>query len=152
MDGGRTWTLLDSTDNTKPFAQRDHAFVGTTGYKVVVDPVLSPQGQIIVYAALSDNTSIAKGGIWVSRDGGLTWTNGQNGTPGRGNQATDVLLDLTSVDAVNHNVQKIYATFRGEGVFQSPNQGTAWNLLTGGAQNPNIRDGDFFPNPPAIPV
>ena len=26
MDGGATWTLLDSTDNTLPFAQRDHRF------------------------------------------------------------------------------------------------------------------------------
>ena len=41
MDGGATWTLLDSTDNTLPFAQRDHLFATTAArraFKVVVDP------------------------------------------------------------------------------------------------------------------
>src|SRR5262249_53677079 len=38
LDGGQSWTLLDSTDNTKPFATRDHAFLGTSIYKIVVDP------------------------------------------------------------------------------------------------------------------
>src|SRR5204863_6274375 len=31
MDGGATWTLLDSTDNTLPFAQRDHVFAKNGG-------------------------------------------------------------------------------------------------------------------------
>src|SRR5262249_17050939 len=29
MDGGATWSILDSTDNTLPLAQRDHKFLGT---------------------------------------------------------------------------------------------------------------------------
>ena len=30
---------------------RDREFVGTTAFKVVVDPQLTPTGQVIIYAA-----------------------------------------------------------------------------------------------------
>ena len=59
MDGGTTWTLLDSTDNVDSSgnflpidsASRNREFVGMTVNKVVVDPKLSPTGQVIIYAA-----------------------------------------------------------------------------------------------------
>src|SRR5207249_23585 len=61
MDGGATWTLLDSTVNVdtsrNPLpitdTRRDHKFFGTTSFKILVDPRLSPAGEVIVYAALS---------------------------------------------------------------------------------------------------
>ena len=59
MDGGATWNLYDSTDNVDASgnllpinsASRDRTFVGTTSFKVVVDPQLTPDGQVIIYAA-----------------------------------------------------------------------------------------------------
>jgi subtilisin-like proprotein convertase family protein len=135
-DGGATWTLLDSTDNTLPFAQRDHRFAqGTTAFKVVVDPRLSPTGDVIVYAALSG--SDAHNGIWRSLDTGRTW---QRLLAGR---ATDVLLDPNSGTGVlGGNLQVVYAAVAGLGVFSSPNRGQTFNLVAGGVGNPLIRDAD----------
>src|SRR5262249_57018368 len=70
LDGGTTWNLYDSTNNVDasgnllPISStsRDRAFVGSTAFKVVVDPQLTPNGQVIIYAALSGNN----GGIWRS--------------------------------------------------------------------------------------
>ncbi len=169
MDGGATWTLLDSTTNTdatgNPLlmgdANRDHEFLGATAYKIVVDPHPTPAGEVIVYMALSDTaTSLAHtnnvgvGGIWQSLDTGKHWTLMMAG------QATDVTLDLASghVDAVNNptgNLDIVYAAFRGvngtngaAGVYQSPNRGVVWNALAGGVGNPQIRD----INPPLNPA
>ncbi len=79
MDGGRTWQVLDSTDNVDTSgnllpinsALRDHEFVGTTAFRVIVDPVAEPNGQMIVYAALGGNG--ANAGIWRSLDSGGHW-------------------------------------------------------------------------------
>jgi subtilisin-like proprotein convertase family protein len=138
MDGGATWTLLDSTDNTKTPAQRDHKFVGTTSFKVVVDPVLSPTG-VIVYAVLSGTN----GGIWVSHDTGAHWTQTLAG------QATDLVLTPSSADSTTGNLRVVYAAIRGTGVFISQNGGTSWNLMAGGVGDPLIRS-DVTGN--AIPV
>jgi subtilisin-like proprotein convertase family protein len=144
-DAGQTWTLLDSTDNTKPFAQRDHAFVGAIVNKIVVDPRVSAvSGLPIVYAALTDGTSTNKGGLWRSTDGGLTWLRARAG------QATDVIFDFSSASATTHNLQTLFAGFQTEGVFFSGDQGQGWIRLDGGLGNPNILDGDPLPaNPPA---
>src|SRR6202020_2154755 len=74
-DGGVTWTLLDSLVNTDSNgnelseANRDHAFVGDTTYKIVVDPTPEIDGDYIVYAALGGPT----GGLYQSLDSGNTW-------------------------------------------------------------------------------
>ena len=80
-DGGQTWQLLDSLTNVDgsgnplPFNSplRDHTFVGTTGYKIVVDPKAGPNGQPIVYAAIGKGTTASNGGLYRSFDGGNTW-------------------------------------------------------------------------------
>jgi subtilisin-like proprotein convertase family protein len=157
MDGGATWTLLDSTDNTLPFAQRDHAFDGTTSaYQIVVDPRPTPSGNVVVYAALSG----ANGGIWRSLDSGMTWgvvssTTGKRVANLVG-QATDVVLDPASgtVDAVSNptgNLQTVYGALRGQGVYISPNQGQVWNLMSGGVGVPLEQDPSISPAHP-IPV
>ena len=76
MDGGTTWTLLDSTDNVDSSGNflpidstsRNREFVGMTVNQVVVDPKLSPTGQVIIYAAVTGTN----GGIWRSEDTGQT--------------------------------------------------------------------------------
>jgi subtilisin-like proprotein convertase family protein len=146
-DGGATWTLLDSTTNVDASGNllpinsplRDHVFVGTSTYKVVVDPRPTPSGDVIIYAALSDQTGRGKGGIWRSLDSGKHWAQVFAG------DATDVTLDLNSgvFNAVSNptgNLQILYAAMRGQGVFLSPNRGQTWNLMAGSAGDPLIVD------------
>ena len=102
-NGGATWTLDDSSVNVDssgnplpietniPSLERNRTFVGDTAYQVVVDPKLSPSGQVIIYAALSGPT----GGVWRSLDSGQHWT---NMLPG---QATSVVLDADSGAVLN---------------------------------------------------
>jgi subtilisin-like proprotein convertase family protein len=154
MDGGNTWTLLDSTTNVDAngnilpinSSARDHAFVGSNAFKVVVDPRPTPNGSIIIYAALSGKN----GGIWRSIDSGNHWQLMRAG------QATDIVLDPNSghFDSIGNptgNLDYVYAAFRGDGVYFSPNRGTVWNQILGGVGDPLIQNGDFFPNNP-IPV
>jgi subtilisin-like proprotein convertase family protein len=144
MDGGATWNLYDSTGNIDSSGNllpidstsRNREFVGETVNKVVVDPKLSPDGQVIIYAALSG----PNGGIWRSEDTGQTWQQMLTGN------ATDVALDPDSGVLLNPdsnvatygNLQVVYAGMEGQGVFMSPNQGQVWNLMTGGVGNPLI--------------
>ena len=134
MDGGQTWELLDSTDNTLPFAQRNHLFSengGTLSFQIVVDPTATLSGGVIIYAALSGNN----GGIWRSIDSGMHWT---NMLPG---QATSVVLDYSSGTGVaGGNLQNVFAAIRGVGIFSSTNEGQTWNLMTGEVGDPLIID------------
>ena len=140
MDGGATWQLLDSLVNTAPdgtilpFSQRRHEFVGSTSFKVVVDPKATPTGDVIAYAALSGTN----GGIYRTLDTGRTWQ------LMRGGQATDVVLDLASgTGSPGGNIQIIYGAFRGEGVFSSPNRGQVWTPMNGGVGDPLIQQFDI---------
>jgi subtilisin-like proprotein convertase family protein len=145
MDGGRTWQVLDSTVNTDALgnvlainsAARDHKFVGSTSFKIAVDPNRDPQGNIIVYAALSGRN----GGLWRSNDSGNTWFQVRAG------QATDLVLAAGGIGA-NGNLQKLYVAFRGEGVFftDSATTTTSMTLLAGAQGNPLTRDVDVSPD------
>jgi large repetitive protein len=137
-DGGATWALLDSTTNVDgagnplPLSSnlRDRAFVGSTSFKVVVDPVATVNGQVIIYAALSGRN----GGIWRSVDTGAHWQLMRAGN------ATDVVLDPSSATGGDGNLQIVYGAFQGDGVYISPNRGQTWNQMTGGVGNPLIVD------------
>jgi subtilisin-like proprotein convertase family protein len=139
FDGGSTWTLLDSTTNVdgqgNPLpinsSLRDHLFVGLATFRVVVDPVHAPSSpdNVIVYAAMSDPSGRGRGGVYRSTDSGKHWTL----TGSKSGQATDVILGPNTSSDSSGNTQVIDAAFEGEGVFQSPNQGGSWNLMTGGA-------------------
>ncbi len=138
MNGGATWTLLDSSTNVDsngnelPMASplRDHIFTqGTSAFKIAVDPTPTPSGQVIVYAALSG----AKGGIWRSTDSGNTWQLMLAG------QATDLTLDPASgTGSPNGNLQIVQAAIQGVGVFMSANEGQTWQLMAGNVGNPLI--------------
>jgi subtilisin-like proprotein convertase family protein len=161
-DGGRTWAVLDSTDNrsTDPNAApgtvgkvsdpgRDRLFVGTSGFKIVVDPNRTPEGGVLVYMAVSGGGAGAAG-VWRSRDGGLTWESVRAG------QATDVVLaagsavtfdPLSQQTLTDGNLQRLYASFRGDGVYFTDSAPSAVGLTqmqgnTSG-QLPNVRDVAF---------
>lgn len=156
MDGGRTWTLLDSRNNDA----KDHFFAsiagqpGVTSYKIVVDPKPTPNGDAIVYAALADidaNGNLVangpKGGLWKSIDSGKTWV------LMRGGQVTDVTLDLKSTNANSGNLDILYAAFRGDGVYFSPNGGQNLDLMTGTVGNPLIQSVDTGqPQPTSVAI
>ena len=134
-NGGASFTLLDSSVNVdangNPLPEnsplRDHIFVGSTTYKMVVDPTALPGGGVIVYAALGGKN----GGLWRSIDGGDHWQLLRSGT------ATDVLLDPASASPSTGNLDILYAAFQGDGVYISTNRGQALSLLSGtvGATN-----------------
>jgi subtilisin-like proprotein convertase family protein len=156
MDGGKTWIDLDSTTNFdaqgNPLAVtsglRDHVFAGTTAFKIVVDPHLSPTGDVIVYAAMSNGSTsgaAAGGGLWRSLDSGKTWQKMKAGN------ATDVVLDLNSISASSGNLNILYAAFAGDGVYSSPNRGQTMNLMAGGQGNALLQDFNIFPHQP-VPV
>ena len=145
MDGGATWELLDSLDNSAPYAQRAHDFAqggGTTSFKLVVDPTPAPgpdpQDHVIVYAAISG----AHGGIWQSVDSGIHWSLLLQG------QATDVVFDPGSATgAAGGTLQTLYVALRpgtqagdnASGVYQL-DAGGQHNYLSGGVGTPFLRD------------
>jgi len=165
-DGGQTWTLLDSTQNvdaagnelpgnaprsgSSPFF-RDHAFVGDTTFKIVVDPTPLPNGNIIVYAALGGPT----GGLYQSIDSGASWRllSAALVDPATGSQAaaTDIILDPKSRSGSTGNVDIIYAAFQGVGVFISTNRGQTLSLMAGQqGQDPLIQTAGFPARPLSV--
>jgi subtilisin-like proprotein convertase family protein len=159
-DGGKSWTLDDSLVNYNaqgqvlPTAQRVHEFVGTSTYKIIIDPKPTPDNNIIIYAALGggQNGPNGQGGVYRSIDSGHTWQLMRAG------YATDIVFDPNSgtVNAVNTsgNLLILYAAFLGEGVFLSPTQGQTWNPMNGGVGDPlvqNFFQGKFSPVPVNAP-
>ena len=146
-DGGSTWNLYDSLNNVDASGNllpiqstaRDRTFIGMTSFKVTVDPQLTPNGQVIIYAALNGGTNP---GIYRSEDTGKTWQLMLAGP------ATDVVLNpfsgtILSPDTDSSkrgNLQIVYAAIQGTGVFMSPNQGLIWNQLNVPVGNPLILD------------
>jgi subtilisin-like proprotein convertase family protein len=143
-DGGQTWTLLDSLNNTLPDSQRDHTFVGTTTYKIIVDPKPELNGDIIVYAALGG----PNGGLYRSLDSGETWSLLSGSI---GGAATDVLLDPNSASPTTGNLQILYAAFPNHGVYQSSNQGQTLQILNGQLGKDPLIVSSGFPAAP-LPV
>jgi subtilisin-like proprotein convertase family protein len=142
LDGGATWTLLDSSTNvdangnTLPFnsPMRDHIFEGMTTNKIVIDPNPTPSGGVVIYAAMSGTN----GGLYRSLDGGMHWALMRAGN------ATDVVLDPESgsVNSVGKpgNLQILFAAFAGDGIYESPNEGQVWNEMLGLGGNPQIQN------------
>ena len=194
FNGGQTWQVLDSSHNDydpdndgsggagntaldgTPLPEsdtgtdaRDHLFVGLVGYQVAVDPTLL-NGQIVVYAAFSNGTTITgvqnlNGGVYRSLDGGVNWTlvpgdYTDPATPLQKGNATSVVLAAASGDAFGQlnqvNLEDLYAGFAGQGVYSTQNAtGTgALTLLTAPrrrramwARRPAPRGTPPFPSP-----
>jgi subtilisin-like proprotein convertase family protein len=129
LDGGVHWLLMDSTTNVDAAGNplpidsplRDHKFVGQSAFTIIADPKLSPSGKAIAYVALVGGN----GGVYGTQDGGDHWT------LLRGGQATSVIFANDSADPTTGNLQLLYAGFRGDGVYMSPNQGSSWTQMTG---------------------
>ncbi len=158
MDGGASFTLLDSSVNVDANGNplpinsplRDHIFVGTTTYKIIVDPTATPNGGVIVYAALGG----PHGGLWRTEDGGNHWQNLSQGVipqvNGQNAAATDVLLDPASASSSTGNLDILYAAFEGVGVFISSNQGLGLAELLGNVGADNLIQNSQIV--PAIPL
>ncbi len=151
LDGGRNWKVLDSTRNAEAIdvisnilpidsTLRDRRFVGTSSFKIIVDPKLTPTGEVIVYMA--NNL-----GIWRSNNTGRDWTLIQGG------DATDVTLSAGSVSksvGANNNLNILYTAIRGQGIFFSPN---AQNVTLGGMQQTVANQGNpLFQDPLGKPI
>lgn len=138
LDGGQSWQLLDSTvnfdaqGNPLPLndPRRDGQFLGNSSFKVIVDPRPAPSGDAVVYVAMSG----PRGGIYRSNDSGNSWQLMRAGN------ATDIVFDENSAvtDAFGRpgNMQVLYAAFRGDGIYITPDRGTVWNRLDGTGGNP----------------
>ncbi|MFO0926215.1 MAG: Ig-like domain repeat protein [Gemmataceae bacterium] len=132
LDGGRTWRVLDSTNNADASGEilpisdsrRNHLFAGQYAYKVIVDPTPLQNGEVAVYAAMSN-------GIWRSLDTGKTWFRLQSG------EATDVVLASGSANDKG-NLQILYGAIRGQGIFMMTNATTGVTMVqaTGGFGSP----------------
>ena len=178
MDGGATWDVLDSTNNVYNSTNggtttqglpntdgnilpmespgRDHKFAGTTSFKVVVDPTPLPNGNIIVYAAMSGANG---GGLWRSLDGGNTWVRLSEkigNVTSTFTNVTNVVLAPASLD-VNGNETILYAAVEGQGVFMTKSaNGLTPPVLTlmvgGGTSTPRVADDKAgMPEIPTLP-
>src|SRR5207237_555633 len=82
-------TVYNSNSLAITYPLRDHVFLDTTAYKIVVDPKPTPSGQVIIYAAMGG----ARPGIYRSVDSGKHWQNTTANIPElQTAEATDVVL------------------------------------------------------------
>jgi subtilisin-like proprotein convertase family protein len=155
LDGGQTWTLLDSTINVDsagnilPFNSplRDHVFVGQNTYRIAIDPFFSTGGETVIYAAMTK-------GLYKSMDSGKHWTRlGLTLPPGDATPVNDVVLAPDSSPSPGINLQVVYAAVQNVGVFISPNAGATWRIMPSGIGDPLIQQEDQFLSPfPQVPV
>jgi subtilisin-like proprotein convertase family protein len=143
LDGGRTWTVLDSIANGTGIGEnvlpidsgaRNRLFFNANIFKVIADPTPT-NGQRIMYMAVSGNA--AQAGVWRSLDTGLSWTRLATGN------ATDVALAAGSADPVSGNLTILYAAIQGQGIFFT-DQATATTDMqpaNGGRGTPLVRNG-----------
>ena len=116
---GTTWTQTAFAQQTADNANDSY---GQVGQKMAVDP----NNPNIVYAG----TETA--GMFVTTNGGTTWTSVSAVPVGSGAGITGILFDPALGGAVSGVTQTIFASSNGNGVYESTNGGVTWTALTGG--------------------
>lgn len=169
-DAGRTWTVLDSTQNTGfggntlpiDSPQRNRTFFGSQGMRIIADPRLTPVGQanveaggevyqgVLLYMAVTGGGQAA--GVWRSQNGGDSWTRILTGN------ATDVVLSAGSAGTSggNGNLEILYAAIQGVGVYYTSEAPSVtlggMQIASGGQGNPLVRNVGWPPTTPGIEV
>jgi hypothetical protein len=116
---GTTWTQTNFPAQGSGCNPNDS--YAQTGQKMAVDP----NNSNIVYAGTETN------GMYVTRDGGVSWTQVSGVPVGAGAGVTGILF-YPGGGQVGGVTQVIYASSNGHGVYKTVNGGATWTLLSGG--------------------
>ena len=120
---GTTWTQQTSFNGGAQISANPNDSYGEVGQKMAVDP----NNPNIVYAGSEGQ------GMFVTTNGGTTWTSVSAIPAGGGAGITGILFDPgASAGVVGGVTQTIFASSYGNGVYESTNGGTTWTQLTGG--------------------
>ncbi len=92
------------------------------GQKMAIDP----NNPNIVYVGTPSN------GLYVSKDGGTTWTRVSAIPAAAGQGITGILFDPAVGGVINGVTQTIFASSYGHGVYESTNGGATWTARSGG--------------------
>src|ERR1700727_1024102 len=115
---GTTWTQTAFP----PVSANPNDSYRYNGQKMAIDP----NNPNIVYVGTSSS------GLFVSKDGGNTWSKVSAIPAAAGQGITGILFDPAIKGAVNGVTQTIFASSYGPGVYESTNGGASWTALTGG--------------------
>ena len=121
---GTTWTQTSFT----PFNNADDPANDNfrwNGQKMAIDP----NNPNIVYVGTPSN------GLFVSRNGGSTWSSVSAIPDAAGEGIAGILFDPAVGGVVNGVTQTIFASSYGNGVYESTNGGSTWTKLSGGPTN-----------------
>lgn len=132
-DGGISWARLRVGLKCTP---------NKTGYSQIVDIAIDPTNPQVVYASTINGPGpaspstfpSASGGVYKSTDGGLTWTQKNQGFTNT--YVTYVLIDSTNPNRLYAGVGGLRTSFSGSsgfadgGIWVSNNGGDSWTPLT----------------------
>lgn len=121
-DDSQNWQLISSNlMEAIPSSQDPDAFAVVV-FSLAVDP--SNPDKILV--------GFYGGGVAISKDGGLTWTQSSSGMP------AEAMVATIEVDPYNPDV--VYAGTLNSGFYYSLDGGQTWTVLNTGLTNRTIRD------------
>src|SRR3984885_5342893 len=115
---GTTWTQTAFT----PVSANPNDSYRYNGQKMAIDP----NNPNIVYVGTSSS------GLFVSKDGGSTWSKVSAIPAAAGQGITGILFDPAVGGVVNGVTQTIFASSYGHGVYESTNGGATWTARSGG--------------------
>jgi photosystem II stability/assembly factor-like uncharacterized protein len=109
FDGGASWSQVPAVCSSTIFA-------------ITPDPAVRPVRQRRTFVGGS-------GGMWLTADGGATWTRETRGLS---------YADATAVLADPANSSRVLAAIYGEGIAESDDRGETWALACGSFANTNL--------------
>src|ERR1700729_633122 len=115
---GTTWTQTAFA----PVSANPNDSYRYNGQKMAIDP----NNPNIVYVGTSSS------GLFVSKDGGSTWSKVSAIPAAAGQGITGILFDPAVGGVVNGVTQTIFASSYGHGVYESTNGGATWTARSGG--------------------